>query len=113
ELGSDYDFWQQIQANMLFNLDKPLDYQAQLSHFLSEPISVAQSSVLKAYVKVTYYIFIALFVGSFFSSLALAALIVLGVFNFFLSLFYARRVNLVVAKVERIGKALSSFSDVF
>ena len=113
ELVDDFDFWQQIQSRLIFNLEKVIDYKKQLEQFFSQPISVVQNRVLQSYVKIAYYLFIVLFIGSFFSSKILAALIVVGLFNFSLSLFYARKVNLVISKVERIGRAMSSFSEVF
>lgn len=113
ELASNYDFWQQAQAKLLFNLDKSVDYKKQLDQLLSQSISIVQSRALQFYVKIVYYLVIALFIGSFFSSKILAALIVVGIFNFFLGLFYTGKVNLAIAKVERIGKALASFSEVF
>lgn len=113
ELVDDFDLWQQIQSRLIFNLEKAIDYKKQLEQFFSQPISVVQNRVLQSYVKIAYYLFIVLFIGSFFSSKILAALIVVGLFNFSLSLFYARKVNLVISKVERIGRAMSSFSEVF
>lgn len=113
ELVDDFDLWQQIQSRLIFNLEKAIDYKKQLEQFFSRPISVVQNRVLQSYVKIAYYLFIVLFIGSFFSSKILAALIVVGLFNFSLCLFYARKVNLVISKVERIGRAMSSFSEVF
>jgi len=113
ELVNDFDFWQQIQSRLIFNIEKAIDYKTQLEQFFSRPISVVQNRALQSYVKIAYYLFVVLFIGSFFSSKILAALIVVGLFNLFLSLFYARKVTLVISKVERVGRAMSSFSGVF
>lgn len=113
ELAADYDFWQQVQSKLIFNLDQATDYKRDLSHFLAHPIAVVQSKALQAYVKATPYLLAILAVGSFFSSQVLAMLLVVGIFNFFLAVFFARRVNAVATKIERMGNALQSFAGVF
>ncbi len=113
ELSAGFDFWQHIQAQLIFTLNKPVDYKKKLETYLSKTIPITSSQFLRTYVKLTPFLMLALLAGSFFSSKLLALFIVVGIFHLLLSIFFAGKVNQIIVDVNIAGSALLSFSSVF
>jgi len=113
ELSADFNFWQNIQAQLLFTLDNITDYKKRLESYLSRSISITQSKILRIYVKIAPFVMLALLLGSFFSSKVFALFIILGICHFLLSFYFGGKVEQVAAEINKVGDALSSFSSVF
>ncbi len=113
ELSADFDFWQNIQAQLIFTLDKPTDYKKKLETYLSKTIPITSITFLRTYVKITPFLMLALLAGSFFSSKLLALFIIVGILHLLLSIFFAGKVNQIIVDVNIAGSALLSFSSVF
>jgi len=113
ELSANFDFWQNIQAQLIFTLDKPTDYKKKLEIYLSKTIPITSIKFLRTYVKITPFLMLALLAGSFFSSKLLALFIIVGILHLLLSIFFAGKVNQIVSDVNIAGSALLSFSSIF
>jgi DNA mismatch repair ATPase MutS len=113
ELSDSFDFWQNIQAQLIFILGNPTDYKRKLEAYLSKTIPISQSKFLRSYIKIAPFLMLALLAGSFFSSKLLALFIIVGILHLLLSIFFAGKVNQIVADVNKAGSSLLSFSSVF
>lgn len=113
ELSTNFDFWQNIQAQLLFTLDNPTNYKKKLETYLSKTIPITSIKFLRTYVKIASFLMLALLAGSFFSSKLLALFIIVAILHLLLSIFFAGKVNKIVSDVNNAGSALLSFSSVF
>jgi len=110
ELTSDFSWWQELQAK-LFPLNRnKKDYQKFIADYLAKPLPFPNRSIFKGYIAVAPYLFLALFIGSYFKAELLTIPIVLAVVHVMVSLFFSNKISLIASGLNKGGDALGAFA---
>ncbi|MFC3196864.1 DNA mismatch repair protein MutS [Parapedobacter deserti] len=110
ELAADWEWCQQLQTRLWFNLRQPEDFRKQFGHFLANPNVALGNTYGRIYVKAAPWL-MALVVGLaiFFPAMSsIAAFFALA--HLLVAVVYARKVNRIAELVGRAGRLLGALA---
>lgn len=113
ELAPQADWCQQLQAKLLFNLNRHEDFKKQFSRFLSNGDTSFGNKYLRLYTKVVPWLMGFLAGLAFFFPVWSGIVILFAMVHLLAAVGYSARVNRIAGQVGKAGRLLGAFASSF